>query len=142
MGFSLCNAASAAPLTMIRTGWMDSYETFAIWYAKEKGWDKEAGLDLEILYFTSGMAILNALPSGEWQYAAIGAVPAMMGALRYNTYVIANADEEFLINRVLVRPDSPIAKVKGWNKDYPEVLGSPETVKGKTFLTTTVSSAH
>ena len=57
-----------------------------------------------------------------------------MGALRYNTYVIANADEEFLINRVLVRPDSPIAKVKGWNKDYPEVLGSPETVKGKTFL--------
>ena len=65
-----------------------------------------------------------------------------MGALRYNTYVIANADEEFLINRVLVRPDSPIAKVKGWNKDYPEVLGSPETVKGKTFLTTTVSSAH
>ena len=32
--------------------------------------------------------------------------------------------------------------MKGWNKDYPEVLGSPETVKGKTFLTTTVSSAH
>ena len=32
--------------------------------------------------------------------------------------------------------------MKGWNKDYPDVLGSPETVKGKTFLTTTVSSAH
>ena len=142
----LCLAISApgfsAPLTKVRTAWMDEFEAFPIWYAKEKGWDKEAGLDLEILYFTSGMAILNALPSGEWQYAAIGAVPAMMGALRYNTYVIANADEEFLINRVLVRPDSPIAKVKGWNKDYPEVLGSPETVKGKTFLTTTVSSAH
>lgn len=134
--------AFSAPLTKVRTAWMDEFEAFPIWYAKEKGWDKEAGLDLEILYFTSGMAILNALPSGEWQYAAIGAVPAMMGALRYNTYVIANADEEFLINRVLVRPDSPIAKVKGWNKDYPEVLGSPETVKGKTFLTTTVSSAH
>ena len=142
----LCLAISApgfsAPLTKVRTAWMDEFEAFPIWYAKEKGWDKEAGLDLEILYFTSGMAILNALPSGEWQYAAIGAVPAMMGALRYNTYVIANADEEFLINRVLVRPDSPIAKVKGWNKDYPDVLGSPETVKGKTFLVTTVSSAH
>ena len=128
----LCLAISAtafyAPLTKVRTAWMDEFEAFPIWYAKEKGWDKEAGLDLEILYFTSGMAILNALPSGEWQYAAIVAVPAMMGALRYNTYVIANADEEFLINRVLVRPDSPIAKVKGWNKDYPEVLGSPETV--------------
>ena len=103
----LCLAISApafsAPLTKVRTAWMDEFEAFPIWYAKEKGWDKEAGLDLEILYFTSGMAILNALPSGEWQYAAIGAVPAMMGALRYNTYVIANADEEFLINRVLVR---------------------------------------
>ena len=142
----LCLAISApafsAPLTKVRTAWMDEFEAFPIWYAKEKGWDKEAGLDLEILYFTSGMAILNALPSGEWQYAAIGAVPAMMGALRYNTYVIANADEEFLINRVLVRPDSPIAKVKGWNKDYPEVYGSPETVRGKTFLATTLTSSH
>ena len=121
---------------------MDEHETFLIWYAKEKGWDKEVGLDIEILYFGSGMAILNALPAGEWVYAAMGAVPAMMGALRYDTYVIGNANEEALINRVLVRPDSPIAKVKGWNKDYPDVLGSPETVKGKTFLTTTVSSAH
>ena len=110
----LCLAISApafsAPLTKVRTAWMDEFEAFPIWYAKEKGWDKEAGLDLEILYFTSGMAILNALPSGEWQYAAIGAVPAMMGALRYNTYVIANADEEFLIgigNDIRVVTESP-----------------------------------
>lgn len=41
LAFSLCNAASATPLTKIRTAWMDSYETFAMWYAKEKGWDKE-----------------------------------------------------------------------------------------------------
>ena len=34
---------------------MDEFEAFPIWYAKEKGWDKEAGLNLEILYFTSGM---------------------------------------------------------------------------------------
>lgn len=54
----------------------------------------------------------------------------MMGALRYNTYVIANADEEFLINRVLVRPDSPIAKVSA-EQGLSEVLGSPETVKGR-----------
>ena len=142
----LCLAISApafsAPLTKVRTAWMDEHETFLIWYAKEKGWDKEVGLDIEILYFGSGMAILNALPAGEWVFAGMGAVPAMMGALRYNTYVIGNANEEALINRVLVRPDSPIAKVKGWNKDYPDVLGSPETVKGKTFLTTTVSSAQ
>ena len=134
--------AFAAEPIKVRTAWMDEHETFLIWYAKEKGWDKEVGLDIEILYFGFGMAILNALPAGEWVYAAMGAVPAMMGALDYVTCVICNANEEALINRVLVRPDSPIAKVKGWNKDYPDVLGSPETVKGKTFLTTTVSSAH
>ncbi len=55
LAFSLCNAASAAPLTKIRTAWMDSYETFAMWYAKEKGWDKEAGLDIDILFFDSGI---------------------------------------------------------------------------------------
>ena len=75
LAFSLCNAASAAPLTKIRTAWMDSYETFAMWYAKEKGWDKEAGLDIDILFFDSGMAILNALPAGEWQYSCLGGVP-------------------------------------------------------------------
>ena len=46
--------AFSAPLTKVRTAWMDEFEAFPIWYAKEKGWDKEAGLDLEILYFTSG----------------------------------------------------------------------------------------
>ncbi len=133
---------AANKLVPLPTAWMDEHETFLIWYAKEKGWDKEAGLDIEILYFNSGMDILNALPAGTWKFAAMGGVPAVMGALRYNTTVIGIGNDESLTNAVMVRPDSPIAKVKGWNKDYPDVLGSPETVKGKTFLTTTLSSAH
>ena len=134
--------AFAEKLTKVPTAWMDEHETFLIWYAKEKGWDKEAGLDIDIQYFGSGMDILNALPSGSWVFAGMGGVPAMMGNLRYGTSVIAIGNDESMTNSVLVRPDSPIAKVKGYNKDFPEVLGSPDTVKGKTFLTTTVSSAH
>lgn len=99
LAFSLCNAASAAPLTKIRTAWMDSYETFAMWYAKEKGWDKEAGLDIDILFFDSGMAILNALPAGEWQYSCLGGVPAMMGNLRYGTSVIGVGTDESALRR-------------------------------------------
>ncbi len=137
-----CGPASAAKLTKLPTAWMDEHETFLIWYAKEKGWDKQEGLDIDIQYFSSGMDILNALPSGSWVFAGMGGVPAMMGNLRYGTSVIAIGNDESMTNAVLVRADSPIAKVKGYNKDYPEVLGSPETVKGKTFLTTTVSSAH
>ena len=134
--------ARAADLVKLPTAWMDEHETFLIWYAKEKGWDKAEGLDIDVQYFSSGMDILNALPSGSWVFAGMGGVPAMMGNLRYSTSVIAIGNDESMTNAVLVRADSPIAKVKGWNKDYPEVYGSPETIKGKTFLTTTVSSAH
>ncbi len=134
--------ARAADLVKLPTAWMDEHETFLIWYAKEKGWDKAEGLDIDVQYFSSGMDILNALPSGSWVFAGMGGVPAMMGNLRYGTSVIAIGNDESMTNAVLVRADSPIAKVKGWNKDYPEVYGSPETIKGKTFLTTTVSSAH
>lgn len=136
---SVCSAAAPVKL---RSAWMDEHETFLVWYAHEKGWDKEEGIDLDLLYFDSGMAQLSALPAGEWVLCGTGSVPAMMGNLRYNTYVIAIGNDESYTNGVLVRPDSPILKTKGYNPDYPEVYGHPDDVKGKTILATTVSSSH
>ncbi|MDR0338896.1 MAG: ABC transporter substrate-binding protein [Desulfovibrio sp.] len=135
-------SAMAADLYKMKTAWMDEHETFLIWYAKEKGWDKEEGLDIDLGYFDSGMAILTALPAGEWVIAGIGAVPAMMGNLRYDTYTILIGNDESYTNAVMVRADSQILKTKGYNKDFPEVYGNPKDVKGKEFLCTTVSSAH
>ena len=132
----------AKELVKVPMGWMNENETFAAWLAHERGWDKEEGLDFEVNYFNSGMDIVNATPSGSWVVAGNGAVPGVWGGLRYDTYVIAIGNDESYTNGVLVRPDSPIAKVKGWNKDFPDVLGSPETVRGKTFLCTTMSSPH
>lgn len=114
-------SAFSADLVKVPTAWLDEHETFLMWYAKEKGWDKEAGLDIEMKLFNSGPDILNALPAGEWRFAAVGALPAMLGNLRYGTSIIAQANNEAaLCTSVVVRADSPIAKVKGWNKDYPE----------------------
>jgi len=132
---------AAAPVKM-KTAWMDEHETFLVWYAKEKGWDKEEGLDLELAYFDSGMAIIDALSAGEWVMAGVGAVPAMMGNLRHDTYTVLAGNCEFMANAVMVRPDSPIAKTKGYNKDYPDVYGDPKDVKGKNILCTPMSSAH
>ena len=42
---SLAGMAFAEKLTKVPTAWMDEHETFLIWYAKEKGWDKEAGTE-------------------------------------------------------------------------------------------------
>lgn len=140
--FLCAGSVQAAPLTKVATAWMGEQETFPIWIAKEKGWDKECGLDVSMLYFHSGMDSMNAMPAGSWVFAGVGAIPAVMGALRYDLSVIAVCNDEAAANAVLVRPDSDIAKVKGYNKDIPELLGSPETVKGKTILCTTISSAH
>ena len=107
---SLSGAAVAAgKLVKVPTAWMDEHETFLMWYAKEKGWDKDAGLDVEIKYFNSGADILNALPSGEWVFAGMGAVPAMLGNLRYDTIIIGNGNDESMTNGVVVRKDSAYA---------------------------------
>ncbi|MFR4119567.1 MAG: ABC transporter substrate-binding protein [Bilophila wadsworthia] len=112
-----------------------------IWYAKQKGWDKEVGLDVELLY--SAPAWTPSAPARQdMVFGGMGAIPALMGALRHDTYVIANCNDEAMVNAVMVRPDSPIMQTKGYNKSYPNVYGTPESVKGKTVLCTTVSSAH
>ncbi len=139
---------SAAPLLAadkpveFSMSWQPEQETFVVWYAKEKGWDKEEGLDFKLNYFESGMAQLEALPAKQWVVGGMGGVPATVGALRYGTYLFAIGNDESETNAVMVRADSPIMKVKGFNPKYPEVYGSPELIKGKTIFCTTVSSGH
>jgi len=121
---------------------MPEFETFFPWYAKQKGWDKEEGLDFKILYFESGMQELQALPAHQWQLGLIGGVPHIMGALRYGTPLIGFGDDESLCNSVFARPTSVVVKEKGAVKGFPKVYGKAEDIRGKTFLVTTVSSAH
>ena len=133
-----CAAFAAAPVKL-RTAWLDEHEASSSGMPKNKV-GQRGRLDIEMLLFSSGMAQLNALPAGEWVLAGTGAVPGMMGALRYGTYTIAVTNDESYTNALLLRPDSPILKTKGYNKDYPEVYGHPDDVRGKTFLITTMSS--
>ncbi|MBF0529861.1 MAG: ABC transporter substrate-binding protein [Deltaproteobacteria bacterium] len=134
--------AQAADAVKLKTCWMPEFETFMPWLAKQKGWDKEEGLDLELIFFESGKAQMEALPAKQWVLGSTGGVPQVVGALRHNAYMIGLGDDESVTNNVYVRPDSPILKAKGFNKEYPDIYGSPETVKGKTILVTTVSSVH
>ena len=124
-------SAFSADLVKVPTAWLDEHETFLMWYAKEKGWDKEAGLDIEMKLFNSGPDILNALPAGEWRFAAVGALPAMLGNLRYGTSIIAQANNEAaLCTSVVVRADSPIAKVHS-------IIVVRNKIPRKTVVTTT-----
>ncbi len=76
---------------VLNTAWQPEHETFIPWYAKEKGWDKEEGLDLQLHFFDSGMAQMEALPAKQWVIAGMGGVPANVGALRYGTVLFASA---------------------------------------------------
>lgn len=143
--FCLSGAATgvqAAELFKLPTAWIDRHETFLIWYAKERGWDREEGLDIDIQYFASGKDIVDALPSKAWVFAGMGDVSAMNASVHYGTSIIAVANDEGMTSAVLVRKDSPILKVKGWNKDYPDIYGSPELIRGKTFLSTSLTSSN
>lgn len=117
--------------------------TYLVWDIIHKGWDKKAGLKMSLTYFDSGAAQVEALPSHQWDIAtSIGSVPSIVAAMRYGSYVVAIGDEDSFTNAVLVRPNSPILKESGVNPNFPKTIGSAATVKGKTVLVTTVSSAH
>ena len=134
--------SSAKDLYNMKTCWQPEHSTYILWNALEKGWDKEAGLKIDLVYFDSGMAQIEALAAKQWVVGGTGGVPMMFGALRHNAYLIGIGNDESVTNAVLVRPDSPILKTKGFNPKYPEVYGKPEDVKGKTILATTISSGH
>lgn len=133
--------AKATPFKVTVSGQPDH----AAYLAKmiiENGWDKAEGFELKLVYFDSGMAQIEALPAKQWVAGTMTAVPWLVGAVRHNLYAVALANDDTTSNLVLVRPDSPILKEKGTNPDYPETYGSMAGVRGKTILTTTVSSAH
>ena len=131
----------AADLIKVPTAWMPELDAFPIWYAKQQGWDKLAGLDIQIYAFESGADALRAFPAKGWVFGGIGAVPAMIGCVRYNMSIIGFANDEAAGNAIMVRKDSPILKHKGENPVFPEVYGNAETVRGKSVLCTRISSA-
>ena len=134
-------ARSASPIPM-KTAWLGEHETFAVWYAKQKGWDKEAGLDLTMLRFDSGKAIVEGVLAYDWAIAGCGAVPALTATLSERLDIIAVANDESAANALYVRADSPLLSIKGTNPAYPEIYGDQATVKGKEILCPKGTSAH
>ena len=115
--------------------------SFRGWHTKGVGTRRKAWT-WNSLFSTQAWLQLEALPAKQWVLGGTGGVPMVLGALRHDAYEIGLTDDESITNNVYVRPDSPILKTKGFNKNFPDVYGSPETVKGKSILVTTVSSVH
>lgn len=65
----------SADLVKVPTAWLPGQEGFPMWYAKQQGWDKEAGLDVHMYAFDSGADALRAFPAKSWVFGGLGAVP-------------------------------------------------------------------
>jgi len=61
----------------LKTSWQPEHSTFIIWDPIQKGWDKEAGLKIDMIYFDSGMAQMEALAAKQWVAGATGSVPCL-----------------------------------------------------------------
>ncbi|KJS03735.1 MAG: hypothetical protein VR68_00920 [Peptococcaceae bacterium BRH_c4a] len=136
------SGSSSSELKTIATSHQPCLHALPTYMAMQKGLDKAEGMKIEFQFYPSGPPQNEALASNKWQVGAMGAPPAMLAAIRYGAYIIAVADDESETNDLYVRPDSPILKVKGNNPQYPEIYGSPDTIKGKTILQTTASTGH
>lgn len=141
-GFIGANKAEAAAPVKIDTCWMDEAPGFVMWYAKKMGWDKEQGLDVNMLLFSSGPAQMEALPSKQWQLGATSTAGYLIGAMRHNAYLVSTNINEGQIQAIYARPDHPLFKTQGINPKFPDIYGSPETVKGLTVLYTSQTTVH
>ena len=135
-------AAAAQVIVPLRTAWLGEHETFLVWYAKQKGWDKAEGLDLMLMPFDSGKAVIDEMKSADWAIAGVGAMPALTASLSNKIYIGGVGNDESASNALYARADSSFFGKKGYNPKFPEVYGNPGTVRGKTFLCPKGTSAH
>lgn len=127
------STAFAKPM---RVTMMLEHEGFLLWYAMQQGWDQELGLELSLnIKNLSGADILNITKDAKnWDVAAIGAVPLAICSKNLPITAFAIANDESQSTEIFVKSDSSILKKRGYNHNYPNIYGSPESVRGKTFF--------
>lgn len=128
-------------LTPLRVAVQPYYVSMQMAYIKDKGLDKEYGLDIQPIVFSNGATQNEALGANLWDAALIGGA-FVFGVANYDAKVIGSHIDGTGGNEIYVRPDSPIAKVVGYNPTYPDVLGDPETVKGAKIIIATGTTSQ
>lgn len=109
---------------------------------EQEGTFKDAGLDMEILWFSGGNTQNEALGADEWEVGAYGSAPAIAAGVAYNAKIIGINVEDSVSIDYFVRPDSDIAQIQGQVEGHPDIYGNADTWRGKTILCATSTSVH
>lgn len=109
---------------------------------EQEGTFKDAGLNMEILWFSGGNTQNEALGADEWEVGAYGSAPAIAAGVAYNAKIIGINVEDSVSIDYFVRPDSDIAQIQGEVEGHPDIYGNADTWRGKTILCATSTSVH
>ena len=128
--------AQAFELPKIKVMMLMEHEGFLMWYAKKMGFDKKVGVNIDLTILdTNGIDMMNRHRNdpSSWDVTCVTSIPLIVGSNQIPLEIIGIANDEANTTGIYVNADSDILKVKGWNEDFPDVYGSPETIRGKTF---------
>lgn len=135
------NSAAPAEPVVIRCGALNQQLSIPFYYIQQQGWDVENGFKLEISTFAQGSGINEALGAGLIDVFTIGAA-GINSCCVYDAVYLYSHENSGAGQQFMVRADSAIAQEKGNLADYPEVLGSAETIKGAEFLLPMATTAQ
>lgn len=120
---------------------LPQYHGYIIDEADKQGYYKDFGIDADIVLYGSGAPMNEALAANQWQVGSMGTA-CVTAVCKYNARVIASSCNEGISQYFYIRQDSKILDTQGYNKDYPNAYGTPDTVKGTTIITTVGTSLH
>lgn len=123
---------SAGPVK-IKVGVLSAMTALPVVDIVNNGLDKENGIELELISFSTGAPMNEAMAAGEIDASCIGAA-AVFSLANNNSKMICEICTDTIAIDLIARGDSRIAEIKGENKDYPEVYGTAEAIKGTTIL--------
>ncbi len=123
-------------LPILRVAVMPFYISSTIGYIMDNKLDEAAGFKIQPVMFPTGAPMNEAIAADEYDVATIGGA-FVVGVANFNAHVIGSHINGTGGNEIWVSKKSGIGDVTGVNPAYPDVKGSPETVKGATIVQTT-----
>jgi sulfonate transport system substrate-binding protein len=136
LGSTLTNcfaAPKSKDLPELKVAIMPFLLSLPVKHMVDKGWDKANGFKIKTILFSTGAPMNEALGANLWDVATIGTA-AVTTISVYDAKLIAETSDAAGGIELFARPDSPIAKVKGYNPTFPTIKGNPGTVRDKTIL--------
>ena len=105
---------------------------FPVFVAEEKGWFKDAGLEIERFGFTNGPVTMEAIDTWDISVTGIGGV--LSGLISYDAVLLGKIQADDGTQYMFIRPDSDMAAAgTGHNSINDAIVGDADSWRGKSI---------